>query len=122
MAASYTLIFNTILFCIIRIVTTLRLRRTWGWDDLLLASALFLAIGQTVVEEKAANSGLGKHFDSLTDKRKDLYFKVGSGCCFGTTVHKLIVIAFLHKQYLVAGSSSVGQDVRCLLDAAPDYY
>lgn len=77
-AATYTLMFTTVLFCVIRIATTLTLRRTWGGDDLLLLSALSISIAESIIEEKSAYFGLGKHFDSLSVIQKDQYFKVGA--------------------------------------------
>ena len=73
---TYALIIVTILFCIIRVLTTFTLKRKFGWDDALLVVAVSIGLAQSIITEKSAVFGLGKHIDRLSAHQLDQYYKV----------------------------------------------
>jgi hypothetical protein len=75
-AVAYALIVTTILFSIIRVLTTFALKRKFGWDDALLILAVALGLVQSILTEKSAVAGLGKHFEQLSPHQLDRYYKV----------------------------------------------
>ena len=77
---AYALIITTILFTIVRVVTTFALKRKFGYDDGLLVAAVVIGLAQSIITEKSAVFGLGRHFDRLSAHQLDLYYKVRSIC------------------------------------------
>lgn len=84
-APTYALLVVTIIFSAIRVATTFTLRRAWGGDDILLIIAVCVALAQSIIVEKAAYYGTGKHFNSLNSHHQELYFKVR---CRETTIFR----------------------------------
>ena len=75
---AYALIIVVILGVIIRILTTITLKRQFGWDDTLLVVAVTIGLAQSILTEKSAVYGLGRHFDRLSAHQLDQYYKVRS--------------------------------------------
>lgn len=73
---TYILITNTILFTIIKLVSTATLRRRFDWDDIFVTLAALLGLAQSVLAERSAIRGVGSFQDRLSSQDLDAYFQV----------------------------------------------
>lgn len=73
---TYILLTNTVLFCLIKLATTVVLRRGFAWDDAFITAAVILSLPQSIITERSAINGVGRFQDSLSGDELQTYFRV----------------------------------------------
>ncbi|KAK4963138.1 hypothetical protein LTR10_000766 [Elasticomyces elasticus] len=72
---TYSLMFITILFAIMRTWTSHSHRRQLRWDDLAFFLAVLLLIAESILTGRAVNYGLGRHISNVAASRLVQYYR-----------------------------------------------
>ncbi|KAK5759966.1 hypothetical protein LTS12_009862 [Elasticomyces elasticus] len=72
---TYSLMFITILFALMRTWTSHSHRRQLRWDDLAFFLAVLLLIAESILTGRAVNYGLGRHISNVTASRLVQYYR-----------------------------------------------
>lgn len=87
---SYILLVTTVIVVITRLITRLKVTRKLAIDDYLIIASVILCTAQTISLTFAANNGLGRHFDTLSNSQ----FEGFSKAIYATRILSIPTLAF----------------------------
>ncbi|KEF61098.1 uncharacterized protein A1O9_02663 [Exophiala aquamarina CBS 119918] len=72
---TYSLMFTTILFALLRSWSSYMQRREVRWDDIAFSIAVVLVIPESILTERAVGHGLGQHINAVVSSELPGYYK-----------------------------------------------